>query len=82
MSYANSNLGVTLLSDPDFSNAKRFLSFDEFEEIELHSTLLIDPQGQVHWSRHGGEPFMDFEFLKNEIRRINTRSMANAKVGQ
>ena len=70
-SYEDSNLGVTLLSDPDFANAKRFLSYDDFEEIELHSTLLIDSHGRVHWSKHGGEPFMDFEFLKNEVRFLN-----------
>jgi peroxiredoxin len=72
-SYAESGFGVTLLSDPKFANARRFQSFDDFEEIELHSTILIDRLGRIHWSRHGGAPFMDFEFLKNEIRRINGR---------
>lgn len=72
-SYAEDNLGVTLLSDPEFSNARRFHSYDEFEEIELHSTILVDASGRVHWSSHGGEPFMDFDFLKNEIERVNAR---------
>ncbi len=72
-SYAASDFGVTLLSDPTFANARRFQSFDDFEEIELHSTILIDRWGRIHWSRHGGAPFMDFVFLKNEIRNINGR---------
>ena len=33
------------------------------EEIELHSTILIDRQGRVHWKRAGGDPFTDTEFL-------------------
>lgn len=69
--YEKSGFRVTLLSDPDFVNAKRFRSFDDFEEIELHSTLLIDKQGRIHWSRHGGPPFMDFGFLENEVKRLN-----------
>ena len=72
--YEETSNGLTLLSDPDFVNARRFLSYDDFEEIELHSTLLIDAAGRVHWSQHGGEPFMDFEFLKKEIRHLNSLS--------
>jgi peroxiredoxin len=64
-------LEVKLLSDPDFANARAFKSFDDFEDVELHSTFLIDKQGRVHWSRIGGEPFTDFDYLEREIRRIN-----------
>ncbi len=76
--YHSRELGVNLLSDPDFENARRFHSYDELEEIELHSTLLIDRDGRVHWSRHGGEPFVDFDFLKQEVVRINARSSPHA----
>ena len=65
------SLEVTLLSDPEFANARRFQSYDDFEEIELHSTFLIDALGRVHWSRIGGEPFMDFDFLVRELERMN-----------
>lgn len=65
------DLPVRLLSDPGLENARRFQSFDDFEEMELHSTILIDKRGRVHWSRHGGDPFMDFDFLLKEIRRLN-----------
>ena len=70
--YEQSKIGVKLLSDPDFSNARRFNSYDDFEEIELHSTILIDYAGRVHWSKHGGDPFMDFDFLMNEVNVLNT----------
>ena len=60
----------TLLSDQGFANAKRFHSYDEFEEIELHSTIFIDRQGRVRWARTGGDPFMELDFLLGEIERV------------
>jgi peroxiredoxin len=62
---------LTLLSDPSFDMARRFHSHDDFEEIELHSTFLINPDGGLHWSRIGGEPFTDFDFIESEFERIN-----------
>ncbi len=64
-------LPYRILSDPENRNARRFRSYDDFEEIELHSTFLIDRKARVHWSRIGGEPFDDFDFLLNEIKRLN-----------
>jgi peroxiredoxin len=65
--------GVRLLSDAGFANARRFHSYDDFEEIELHSTILIDGQGRVYWARFGGDPFDDMEFLGKQLRRMNER---------
>ncbi|MEQ8766907.1 MAG: redoxin domain-containing protein [Planctomycetota bacterium] len=62
---------ITLLSDPGFENARRFHSYDDFEDIELHSTILIDTQGRVHWAKTGGEPFMNFDYLEKEARRLH-----------
>jgi len=67
-------LPYRILSDPVHRNARRFRSYDDFEEIELHSTFLVDRKGRVHWSRIGGEPFDDFDFLLDEIKRISTAS--------
>jgi peroxiredoxin len=67
------DLGIRLLSDLDHANARRFKSFDDFEDLELHSTILIDGRGRLHWARFGGEPFMDLDFLVAEIRRVNDR---------
>jgi peroxiredoxin len=60
---ASSKLGelpFRLVSDSAFANARRFKSYDDFEELELHSTILIDKQGRVHspsaaTRRAGGE---------------------------
>jgi peroxiredoxin/tetratricopeptide (TPR) repeat protein len=65
------NLTIRLLSDPNHENARRFASYDDFEEIELHSTILIDRQGRVHWKRTGGDPFTDMEFLMQTVKRMN-----------
>ena len=62
---------IRLLSDVDFSNARRWMSYDDFEEIELHSTNFIDHDGRVRWARTGGDPFMDIDFLLGEIDRVN-----------
>jgi len=69
-----------LLSDPKFDNARRFKAYDDFEEMALHSTILIDKRGRVHWSRTGGSPFTEFDFLLKEIKRLNdSTNLAAAK---
>jgi peroxiredoxin/tetratricopeptide (TPR) repeat protein len=61
----------TLLSDPKHDNARRFASYDDFEDMELHSTILIDAAGKVRWKRTGGDPFSNVDFLLGEITRVN-----------
>ena len=75
---------ITLLSDPAFANARRFKSYDDFEEIELHSTILIDKQRRVHWASTGGAPFMNFDYLEREIKRLNSgvvQAISSGSVG-
>lgn len=64
-------LPLTLLSDSaDHANARRFHSYDDFEDIELHSTTLIDTKGRVYWARFGGDPFSDLEFIEKQLGRM------------
>ena len=35
--------------------------------MELHTTLVIDAQGKMRWSRVSGEPFEDMGFLVKAI---------------
>ncbi len=63
---------VRLLSDKSFDNARRYRSYDDFEEMELHSTILIDRKGRVHWARTGGEPFSKMDFLIKQLERMNS----------
>jgi peroxiredoxin len=64
-------LPAQLLSDEKYANARRFHSYDDFEEMELHSTILIDKQGRVRWARNGGEPFGDMAFLTKQLEEMN-----------
>lgn len=64
-------VNVTFLADKNHENARRFSSYDDFEEMELHSTILIDKAGKVRWKRTGGDPFMNIDFLINELKRVN-----------
>jgi peroxiredoxin len=64
-------LPVRLLSDDHFTNARRFHAYDDFEDVELHSTILIDKQGRVRWARTGGEPFGDLTFLEKQLGKLN-----------
>jgi peroxiredoxin len=66
------DLPVQILSDNDHVNAHRFHSYDDFEEMELHSTILIDKLGRVYWARTGGEPFGDMAFLIKQLETMNT----------
>jgi peroxiredoxin/tetratricopeptide (TPR) repeat protein len=71
---ASTTLGqekVVFLSDKNHENARRFSSYDDFEEIELHSTILIDKKGCVRWKRTGGDPFTNVDFLLGELAVIN-----------
>ena len=69
-------LPMRLLSDHDHENARRFASYDDFEELELHSTILIDTKGRVHWKRTGGKPFADVDFLMQSVKRMNQQATA------
>ena len=74
-------LSIRLLSDREHHNARRFTSYDDFEEMELHSTILIDTKGRVHWKRTGGDPFTDMEFLLESLKRMNGKQ-ETAQVGK
>ena len=57
--------------DSGHVNARRFHAYDDFEEIELHSTILIDKRGRIYWARFGGDPFSDLDFLMKQLDRMN-----------
>lgn len=71
----HNNQGVAfpmpLLADPDFALFKAYGAFDDFENIPLHGTFLVDRRGDVRYQKIGAEPFLDVEFLKGEARRVD-----------
>lgn len=68
---AAAGLPSTLLSDLNHAIARRYLAWDDFEEVPLHATFLIDRDGKVRWHRISADPFTDFAFLKEELARVN-----------
>ncbi|HWD38687.1 MAG TPA: redoxin domain-containing protein [Fimbriimonas sp.] len=79
-SKALTGLHVAMLSDRNHENARRFASYDDFENLELHSTILIDKEGRVRWKRTGGDPFTDIDFLLQEVHRVNASTKSSTAV--
>ncbi len=77
------NFPMPFLPDPDFAAFKTYGVFDDFEGMPLHGTFLIDGRGAVRWQRIAAEPFLDVEFLKAEVARVNrlTRPPEPTRVG-
>lgn len=67
-----SGLAIPLAANADLSVFKAYRSFDDFENMPLHGTFLIDAQGLVRWQDISYEPFTDAKFLLNEAKRLLT----------
>ena len=59
-----------ILADPSGEVFKRYRVWDDFEDLALHGTFLIDGDGLVRWQDVSFEPFMDTEFLLEECKRL------------
>ncbi len=64
-------LSFDLCSDTQWVSGRRFQSYDEFEEIRLNSTILIDAEGRIHWAKYGGKAFENIEMLLEMIGTVN-----------
>jgi peroxiredoxin len=65
---------MPILLDPRLEAFKPFQAFDDFEGQPLHAIYLIDARGQVRYRRISAEPFLDVDFVKSELARINRLS--------
>lgn len=45
-------------------------AYDDFEDMPLHGTFLVDGDGRMRWQDVSYEPFMDWEFLLEESQRL------------
>lgn len=62
---------MPLLADPQLSRFRAYRCFDDFEDMPLHGTFLIDRNGKVRFQRISADPFLDIDFVKAELARIN-----------
>ena len=59
-----------LLADPGLATFKSWRFYDDFEEMPLHGTFLLDAAGRVRWQDISFEPFTEIEWLLGESRRL------------
>jgi peroxiredoxin len=59
-----------LLADPELTAFRAFRCFDDFEALPLHGTFLVDGNGDVLWQDVAAEPFVQFDWLLSESRRL------------
>ena len=62
---------MPILPDPKLDLFKRYNAHDDFEGQSLHAIYLIDARGDVRYRRISAEPFLDVDFIKGEIARVN-----------
>jgi peroxiredoxin len=59
-----------LVADPQLAAFHSYRCYDDFENLPLHGTFLIDDEGLVRWQDISFEPFMDADFLLQEAQRL------------
>ena len=70
---AKEPIGFPLAADPDLFVFKSYRAYDDFENMPLHGTFLIDAEGLLRWHDIGPEPFSDAKFLLGEAKRLMGR---------
>ncbi|MBI3837204.1 MAG: peroxiredoxin family protein, partial [Planctomycetia bacterium] len=67
---ATEAISFPLSADPDLSVFKAYRAYDDFENMPLHATYLIDAEGLVRWHDISYEPFLNARFLLDEAKRL------------
>jgi peroxiredoxin/Flp pilus assembly protein TadD len=62
---------MPILADPSLDQFKVFKVFDDFEDRPLHGTFFVDARGKIRHQRITADPFLDVDFLKGEVGRVN-----------
>ncbi|MEM7310468.1 MAG: redoxin domain-containing protein [Planctomycetota bacterium] len=68
--YDGVELPFPVLADPAHEVFRDYRCFDDFEDMPLHGTFLIDGDDRVRWQDVSYEPFTDTEFLLEEAQRL------------
>ena len=61
---------IPLVSDAAKDVFKKYHAYDDFENLPLHGTFLVDGRGMVRWQDVAAEPFADAKFLLAEAKRL------------
>ena len=70
-----------LVSDQSLKIFKAYRAFDDFENLPLHGTYLVDGDGLVRWQDISYQPFTETKFLLDESKRLlqQPRERVNGK---
>lgn len=68
--YKKGDFPFPLVSDAELGVFKAYRVYDDFENLPLHGTFLIDGEGLVRWQDISYEPFMDVDFVLRESQRL------------
>ena len=68
--YDGERIPFPLVANPSHDVFKSFRAYDDFEDLPLHGTYLIDGDGRVRWQDVSYDPFMDVDFLLEESKRL------------
>jgi len=59
-----------IVSDKSQKVFKAYRAYDDFEQMPLHGTFLVDGNGKVRWQDISYDPFTELKFLATESRRL------------
>jgi peroxiredoxin/tetratricopeptide (TPR) repeat protein len=65
-----SRFPIPLVANPELDVFQAYRCFDDFEQMSLHGTFLIDSDGRIRWQDISYEPFEDVDFLLTEAQRL------------
>ena len=68
--YDGEKIPFPLVANPNLDVFKAYRAYDDFEDLPLHGTFLIDAHGRVRWQDISYDPFMDVDFLLAEAQRL------------
>ena len=61
---------IRLVSNLELDVFKAWRVYDDFEQLPLHGTFIIDGAGMIRWQDISYEPFMDSDFVLKEAKRL------------
>lgn len=82
---AGQPLPFPILSDSSLNAFKKVRAHDDFENENLHATILIDTKGRQRWQDISWEPFKDTKFALEESKRLlelDTPAASTAQAGK
>jgi peroxiredoxin/tetratricopeptide (TPR) repeat protein len=71
-----------LLADPAQRAFRQWRCYDDFEDMPLHGTFLVDAHGKVRWQDISYQPFTEIEWLVGESKRLLALSVVTLAQGQ